>query len=241
MNVAILDPEIWGGQVLPGQDELPSDDGEPMDSIFHDVQNAVLKQSLADAWRDRSDFGVFGNQFVYFSPRQIKHNDFRGPDIFVVMDAEPKPDRKSWVVWEEGGRLPDVVIEITSPSTAHVDRGEKMQIYSQIWRTPAYFIFDPETEELEGYGLDETYRRYVSLTKDERGDFPVAPLGLKLGLRRTRQMGIDRLFVRWLELDGTPLPTPQERADAEQARADAEQARADALEARLRELKGKLR
>ncbi len=68
MSVAILDPEIWGGQVLPGQDELRGKTVSRWTRFSTDVQNAVLKQSLADAWRDRSDFGVFGNQFVYFSP-----------------------------------------------------------------------------------------------------------------------------------------------------------------------------
>jgi Uma2 family endonuclease len=138
---------------LPGQNELPSDDGEPMETGFHDAQDALLKDTLLDAWRNRRDFFVAGNMFVYFSERQVRNNDFRGPDVFVVLDVDGR-GRKSWVAWEEGGRLPDVVIEVTSESTAHLDRGEKMQIYAQIWRTPAYFVFDPETEQLEGFTLD---------------------------------------------------------------------------------------
>jgi Uma2 family endonuclease len=202
---------------LPGQNELPSDDGEPMETGFHDAQDALLKDTLLDAWRDRRDFFVAGNMFVYFSERQVRNNDFRGPDVFVVLDVDGR-GRKSWVAWEEGGRLPDVVIEVTSESTAHLDRGEKMQIYAQIWRTPAYFVFDPETEQLEGFTLDSARRSYVPLAADERGDLPVAPLGLKLGLRPTRYRNYDQRFVRWLDLDGTPLPTAQERADAAERR-----------------------
>jgi Uma2 family endonuclease len=202
---------------LPGQNELPSDDGEPMETGFHDAQDALLKDTLLDAWRNRRDFFVAGNMFVYFSERQVRNNDFRGPDVFVVLDVDGR-GRKSWVAWEEGGRLPDVVIEVTSESTAHLDRGEKMQIYAQIWRTPAYFVFDPETEQLEGFTLDSARRSYVPLAADERGDLPVAPLGLKLGLRPTRYRNYDQRFVRWLDLDGTPLPTAQERADAAERR-----------------------
>ncbi|HKY40580.1 MAG TPA: Uma2 family endonuclease, partial [Polyangiaceae bacterium] len=148
-------------------------------------------------------------------------------------------DRKSWVAWEEGGRLPDVVIEVTSESTAHVDRGEKMRIYSQIWHASAYFIFDPDTEVLEGFRLDATGRRYAPIEPDDHGDFEVATLGLKLGLRPTRYRMHERRFVRWLTADGMPLPLAQERAEAERARAEAERARADALAAQLAALQDK--
>ena len=239
-NVEALDPVRWGGKAMPGQDELPSEDGEPMESIFHDAQDALLKDTLIDAWAGRRDFFVGGNQFVYFSEHQLRNNDFRGPDVMVVLDVELR-ERKSWVAREEGGRLPDVVIEVTSESTAHVDRGEKMRIYSQIWHTSAYFIFDPDTEKLEGFKLDGTGRRYTPLAADEKGDFEVAALGLKLGLRPTSYRHLERRFVRWLEMNGQPLPSAQERAEAERARAEAERARAEAERARVDELEAKLR
>jgi Uma2 family endonuclease len=201
----------WKSKGLPGQDELPSEDGEPMETGFHDAQAALLKDSLIDAWQDRSDFFVAGNMFVYFSESQIRSNDFRGPDVFVVLDVERK-GRKSWVAWEEGGKLPDVVVELTSESTAHVDRGDKMRIYAQIWRTPVYFIFDPDTEKLEGFALDAARRAYVPLGPNQNGDFAVAPLGLSIGLRATRYRDYERAFVRWIDAEGNPLPTAQGRA-----------------------------
>src|SRR6478735_6656746 len=128
-----------------------------------------------------------------------------------------------------------------------------MRIYSQVWRTSAYFIFDPDTELLEGFKLDETGRGYVSLRPDDSGDLDVAALGLKLGLRQTEYRRFERRFVRWLDPSGKALPTAQERAEAERARAEAERARAEAeraraeaeraraeeLEAKLRALEGK--
>jgi len=213
---------------LPGQDELPSDDGEPMETEFHDAQAALLKDSLFDAWRDRPHFFVAGNMFVYFSEHQIRANDFRGPDVFVVLDVERKV-RKSWVAWEEGGKLPDVVVELTSPSTAHVDRGEKMRIYAQIWRTPAYFIFDPDSEVLDGFALDTARRLYVPLAADADDDFPVGPLGLRIGLRPTRYREHERRFVRWIDAEGNALPIAQERAERERERADTLEAEVRAL------------
>ena len=232
VSVEAFDPARWGGKVPPGQNELPYDDGEPMETPFHDAQDALLKDTLLDAWSNRRDIFVAGNMFVYFSDLQVRSNDFRGPDVFVVLDVDGTKDRKSWVAWEEGGRLPDVVIEVTSESTAHVDRGEKMRIYSQIWRTSNYFIFDPDTQLLEGFCLDATGRCYSPVVPDARGDLDVAALGLKLGLRPTSYRRFERPFVRWLTADGIALPTAQERAEAERARADE-------LEARLRALESK--
>jgi Uma2 family endonuclease len=238
-HVALSEPARFGGRALPGQDELPSDDGEPLETGFHVAQNALLTDSLVDAWSERRDFFVGGNMFVYFSEKQVKANDFRGPDVFVVLEVEGE-GRKSWVAWEEGGRLPDVVIEVTSESTAHTDRGEKMGIYAKVWRTPAYFIYDPEARVLEGYRLDGVHRDYVPIEPNERGDLPVAPLGLALGLRPTRYRHFDEPFVRWIDEHGEPLPTASERAERALARAEEERRRAEKALGRVEELEERL-
>jgi Uma2 family endonuclease len=200
----------------PGQDVLPCDDGEPMETSRHRFLMNLLIDSLGDAWAARDDFFVGGNMFVYFSELQVKRNDFRGPDVFVVLDVDRK-ERQSWVAWEEGGRLPDVVIELTSDSTRRVDHVEKKRIYARVWRLPAYYIFDPQTAELEGFILDVAGRDYVPLTPDEAGDLPVPPLGLKLGVRPGKIHEFDGDFLRWIDAQGEPLPAPTERADRAQA------------------------
>src|SRR5262245_34654149 len=102
--------------IPPGEDDLPYDDGEPMDSERHLEQLSLLVEQLKLLWKDRDDVYVGGNMAIYFSELQAKKNDFRGPDVFVVLDTV-KRERKSWVVWQEGGRTPDVVIELLSAST----------------------------------------------------------------------------------------------------------------------------
>jgi hypothetical protein len=49
----------------------------------------------------RQDVYVGGNMFVYFSLDQVRHEDFREPDFFVVLGV-PRRERKSRVVWQEG-------------------------------------------------------------------------------------------------------------------------------------------
>jgi Uma2 family endonuclease len=227
-----MDP---GFKPPPRGEDLPHTDGEPMETARHLEQMVVLIASLKDAWRDRDDVFVAGNMFVYFSELQAKRNDFRGPDVFVVMDTV-KRERKSWVVWEEDGRGPDVVIELTSPSTEHVDRGEKMRIYAKLLHVAEYFLFDPFTARLEGFELYPTTRTYRARTADAHGRFPSRVTGLSLGVVRGRHGDIDADWLRWFAEDGTVLPTGQER---EAARADAEAARAaDALR-RVTELEGR--
>src|SRR5262249_3419950 len=117
---SLHDPDI--PVAPPGEDELPSDDGEPMETNEHRLQMVLLIQSLKEAWARREDFFIGGNMFVYFSETQVTHNDFRGPDVFVVLGTSRR-SRKSWVAWGEQGKLPDVVIELLSFRTRHVDRG----------------------------------------------------------------------------------------------------------------------
>ena len=241
----LAEPEI--PVAPPGEHELPSDDGEPMETNEHRLQMVLLIQSLKEAWAEREDFFVAGNMFVYFSEHQVKKNDFRGPDVFVVLGATRR-SRRCWVAWGEGGKLPDVVIELLSDRTRDVDRGEKMRIYSRVWRTPEYFLYDPISHEFEGYRLDAATLDYRRIAPDERGDLRSEALKLGLGVRDGICEDVEGRWLRWLDDSGEPLITPQERArtehlraEAERARADTERARADALEARVRELEAKLR
>ena len=250
--MALRDPHV--PTPPPGMHELPSEDGEPMETQRHADQMHLLIHSLQYAWRDRSDFFAGGNMFVYFSDLQTKGQHFRGPDAWVALGVDGTKERLSWVAWEEGGKLPDVVIELLSPSTEHIDRGEKMRIYERVWRTGHYVLYDPYTHVLEGYVLSAG--RYQPITPDARGDLPVATVGFSLGVRSgVYSRGEEIPWLRWIDSEGRTLPwVPSEieaqlaqkidaetsRADAERARADAEKARADAAIARLAELESKL-
>ncbi|WP_437753763.1 Uma2 family endonuclease [Sorangium sp. So ce1389] len=210
----------------PGEDELPYDDGEPMESERHRAQMDLLIEVLQLLWRDRDDVYVSGNMAIYFSELQAKKNDFRGPDVFVVLDTTRR-ERKSWVVWQEDGRTPDVVIELLSDSTAAVDRGEKMRIYAKLLHVPEYYLFDPFSGALEAYALDQASRSYVPVPPEANGDVPSASLGLRLGVRQGIYRGLAVDWLRWLDAQGRVLPTGEEQARAaeEQARAASDEAK----------------
>ncbi len=48
---------------------------------------------------------------------------------------------------KEGGKYPNVIVEILSDSTANIDRTKKKILYQNTFRTPNYFWFDPESLE----------------------------------------------------------------------------------------------
>lgn len=132
--------------------DLIFDDGEPLETHRHQIAINVLVDSTLTALAAQPHSFVGSNMFVYYSQEQVLNRDFRGPDFFVVLDVER--DRQGWVVWQEAGRYPDVIVELLSPSTATVDRTTKKELYERTFRTLDYFIFDPfDPTNLQGWLL----------------------------------------------------------------------------------------
>ncbi|MDJ0545465.1 MAG: Uma2 family endonuclease, partial [Microcystis sp. M53601_WE4] len=141
--------------ILPEVTCPPTDlwsDEPPLESDLHLQQITILIGCLERLWQERSNYYASGNLTIYYNEEQLKKRDFCGPDFFVVLDTE-KHSRKSWVVWGEGGKYPNVIVEILSPSTANIDRNKKKNLYQNTFRTPNYFWFDPESLELQGFRL----------------------------------------------------------------------------------------
>ena len=201
--------------IFPPSDLLS--DEPPLETELHLRQMILLIQCLEWWWRDRQDFYVAGNLTIYYSPRQRKSEQFRGPDFFVVLGTERKP-RKSWVVWQEDGKYPNAIVEILSPKTAETDRSLKKQIYQDIFRTPDYFWFDPDNLEFKGFHLVDG--RYEELSPNSEGCLWSQQLELYLGIYQSK--------LRFFSADGQMLPTPEEVA--QQERQEREQAERKVLE-----------
>lgn len=199
-------------------------DEPPLESDFHRDQMSLLIDILREWWRDRQDVYVSGNLTVYYNEQQLKSRDFRGPDFFVVLDTENKL-RKSWVVWGEDGRYPNLIVEILSSSTAKVDRGLKKELYQNTFRTPDYFLFDPNTAALEGFHLVDG--RYEPIPANDQGHLWSRQIELYLGVYE----GTLRFFTP----EGERLPTSREAADQARSRAEQAEAKLIRLKARMRE------
>ena len=197
---------------LPPTD-LIFDDGEPLETNRHRIAMNALIRSLPSALADRDDYFVGGNMFVYYSSAQVRNKDFRGPDFFVVLGIDGRTDRQGWVVWEENGRYPDVIVELMSPSTAEADTGVKKDIYEQIFRTPDYYVFDPfDSDSLQGWHLDAN-QSYQPLTPNEQGWLWCQRLGLWLGTWSGTIERVGAVWLRFYDTAGNLIPLPEEAAE----------------------------
>lgn len=228
MSVTKLDPDVELEDVIFPPGDLLSNE-PPLKTELHLRQLVLLIQCLEFWWKDRQDYYAFGNLTIYYSPRQLKSEQFRGPDFFVVLGTERKP-RKSWVVWQEDGKYPNVIVEILSNTTAKTDRGLKKQIYQDTFRTPKYFWFEPTSFEFQGFQL--IGGQYHELQPNPQGWLWSQQLELYLGIHAEK--------LRFFTPDSQLIPTPEEAAAAEQQQTELAQQRANVAQQQAKELESLL-
>jgi Uma2 family endonuclease len=186
----------------------------------HTLQARMLMEALR---RHLPHAYVGGQNSIYY--QQTKPPRFVAPDLYVVLRQTPEA-RPCYVVWEEGGQFPDVILEITSKETEHQDRGRKLILYRDVFRSSEYFLWAPERTRLSGFRLQDD--DYVSITANQRGELWSQQLGL--GLRS--QSG----WLHWVDSSGRPLAQCEEMS-AERRALEAERKLQEALE-ELERLRG---
>ena len=213
-------PAASGLQSRDGEDDLsieyPSSDGEPMsENQWQYVAMTDTVSSLANHFIHRPDVFVAGDLLVYY---RMNDNATRvAPDVFVVFGATGKHLRDSWIVWREGGKAPDFVMEVASPSTWRRDAAEKRDIYAGMGVTE-YWRFDPTgdffTPELVGETLVEGQYREMPLERDSEGRLVgrSAVLGLDIYVLPGRELRLYNPASRqWLL---TPRESEEARLEA---------------------------
>ena len=211
----------WSPPIL-----YPESDGTPMaETDEHYRLTTDLRFALEVFYKADPDVYVGADMFLYWE--EGKPSSVVAPDVFVVQ-GRPKGERRTWKLWEEDGRVPALVIELTSESSRYHDLGTKKGVY-EILGVSEYLVYDPLAEYLEprfqAFRLvDGRYREPAGL-----------PLrSVTTGLEFREHEGTLRLFD---PSRGALLPTPMEtdgRAWAEHERAESEYARAEAAEVRAR-------
>jgi Uma2 family endonuclease len=193
-------------ELMPDATLLESDEPE-MESSLHYLQLALLVSCLDWLWREQKDYFIGANLTIYFSRQQLKNRDFRGPDFFLVKNTQNHP-RRSWVVWEEDGKYPDLIIELLSTSTAAIDKAFKKTLYEERFRTQEYFWFSPDTLELAGFKLIDG--KYKPIKFNNSNLLWSNVLGLYLGLEGDK--------LRYFDAEERLVLTPEEVALQEQNR-----------------------
>lgn len=193
--------------LMPDGTQVESESIE-MESPLQYLQLALLVSCLDWLWRDKTDYFIGANLSIYFSRQQLKNREFRGPDFFLVKNTSKSP-RKSWVVWEEDGKYPDLIIELISDLTAETDKTTKKNLYQNQFRTSEYFWFSPDNLELMGFKL--VGQEYQEIIPNAAGLLESEVLGLFLGIYQEK--------LRYFTTKGDLVSTPEEAALAAQNQA----------------------
>jgi Uma2 family endonuclease len=164
--------------------DYPESDGQPMgETDFHRKEMSDLINALDDRYRELADIYVAGNLFLYYL-----EGDRRAvvcPDVFLVQGV-PKRQRRTYKLWEEEGRAPSFVIEVTSLHTRDEDLRDKnlrdKKKKYEMLGVEEYFLHDPFGEYLspvlQGFRLVEG--RYRPLSPSPDGSLISNVTGLRL-------------------------------------------------------------
>ncbi len=210
----------------------PESDGKPMaETELHCRLMINLIEALRNFFADQPDVYVWGNMFIYYEEGDPGKNV--APDVFVVRGVGKRlgeKTRRVYRLWEEG-RVPCVVIEVSSSETKNEDLQRKKQLYARLG-VKEYFIFEPEYRYLKppfrAYRLSgDQYVELVIINRRVRSE--------ELGLDLVDTGETLRLFE---PIRGGFLLTPEEEAvahlEAEARAAHAEAERQAEAEARRR-------
>jgi Uma2 family endonuclease len=217
---------------------FPESDGVPLETVWHWFAMHVLVESTCQHFHGRRRFFCCGNNFIYWNendPRKVV-----GPDYYLVFGCRDVPPdaRPMWCVWVEGGLFPSLIIELTSATTARLDRTTKKKLYEKTFCTDEYMIYDHRTQKLQGWRLIDG--EYVSLEPDQRGWLWSRQHGAWVGTweGKIKSAGYG-VWLRFYDKQGRVLPLAAEKATAKaelaRKRAGKERQRANEQEAQARE------
>ena len=137
-----------------------------------DLYRALVK--FIENWIDAGGHGL-----LYYQPVDLKIDAYRTliPDLLYYATND-----RSAVVSENGKYLsavPDLVVEIISPSSQNTDRTYKFEIYAEIG-VKYYWTIDPEFWIFQAFRLVDGEYRFEASLSDEGEFAPEAFAGLKI-------------------------------------------------------------
>ncbi|MEH1892590.1 MAG: Uma2 family endonuclease [Nostoc sp.] len=235
---------------FPDHTQLPESDGtfvfakraggknwqeHPQSILLTDSITPVFKQLHPDG-----QYCIGQDLGIYWRLTDPPERGAEAPDWFYVGNVPPLLDgqtRRSYVLWREF-IAPLIALEFVSGDGSE-ERDKtpwqgKFWIYEQVIHPAYYGIYEVNKASVEVYKL--IGGQYQLLATNERGHYPIVPLGIELGLWQGEYQNAQLRWLRWWDLQGNLLLTGEERAEQERQRAEQERQRADRLTAQLRSL-----
>jgi Uma2 family endonuclease len=254
MTIAQSQPAL----TLPDHTQLPESNGTFVfakrlrwsQNFQEHPQSLLLTSSICpvlDTLHPNGQYAIGQDCGIYWRLTDPPERGAEAPDWFYVPNVPPLLNgdrRRSYVMWKEI-IAPLIAIEFvsgdateerdaTSPFAGDESKAGKFWVYEQAIRVPFYAIYEVDKASVEVYELITNH--YQKCLPNDRGHYPISPLGVELGIWQGTYMNQDLPWLRWWSNEGQILPTGEERAVQETQRADQEMQRADRLAAKLREL-----
>jgi Uma2 family endonuclease len=209
-------------EALPDHTQLPEKDGTFVKNFQEHPQSLLLTDSLEPVLRRRHPDGQYGigqDCGIYWRITEPPEAGAEAPDWFYVPDVPPLLEgkvRRSYVMWQEI-IPPLIVLEFVSgDGSEERDRTPwtgKFWIYERVIRPAFYGIYEVNPGRVEVYHLVEGV--FEPLSENERGHYPIHPLGVELGIWRGRYQAMELPWLRWWDAEGHLLLTGAERAEQE--------------------------
>ena len=234
---------------FPDHTQLPESDGTFVKNFQEHPQSIILTDSLAPVLAElhpNGQYAIGQDCGIYWQETEPPEQGAEAPDWFYVPNVPPLLNdqiRRSYVIWREL-IAPAIALEFASgngeeerdrtPRSLNPDdsiKPGKFWVYEQIIRIPYYGIYEIKTGNLEFYTLVGGV--YEQLEPNDRGHYPIAPLGVELGLWQGNYQNQNQLWLRWWDRDGNLLLTGWEQTELERLHVDRERDRADRAESEL--------
>ncbi|HWG45781.1 MAG TPA: Uma2 family endonuclease [Gemmataceae bacterium] len=210
---------------IPNLDNVVTEDGVPVESVFAEKQYRLLTDPLYNSWPGPGE----GRPFLVMTNVGLFHTYKQPPlvpDCLLSLDVRAGEDLRekenhSYFLWVFG-KPPDVVIEIVSDKRGD-EEDFKKSAYAHM-RVSFYVIFDPD-DLLRG-GVLRAYALH-------RGKYKaIAPrwlpaVGLGLTLWQGAYEGATDTWLRWCDREGRVIPSGGERAVEATQKVDAAIQRVD--------------
>ncbi len=118
-----------------------------------------------------------GLGLVFDAPTDVElaKHDIVQPDLIVVMN-----DRRAIVTPSRIVGVPNLLVEILSPSNPAHDRVLKFEMYQRT-AVPEYWIVDPDEESLEQWILENGVYRMLAKSSDSIQCFSISGISVTLG------------------------------------------------------------
>jgi Uma2 family endonuclease len=217
---------------LPTGEELPCSDDTPVDNEDQNLLPNYLLFLLGLIWKERNDW-YFGVDMGVYHTTGVSPKVPIVPDGFLSLGVpRRKPgnkSRKSYVVWEEMGMVPNLVLEMVS-WTPGDEYDDKLAIYQKLG-VLYYVIYNPEYWQRDRHQPFEVYKLVEGQYQLQIGEpYWMPEIDLALGRSQGTIGGIDREVLSWFDKPGQRYLSAEEQAQQAQAQAQqAQQARLAAV------------